>query len=77
MLDSDNIPYIKDEKFVYACGFVFYSFDQALACNNPLGTQHLNLSISDIQRLIKRQIRKAPLSLNKPFWRTNPSDKKN
>lgn len=68
-LKSKDIPFIIDEEFVFACGFVFYRFKDALACNNPQGSQFLDLTIGDAERLIKRQLRKVPNSLNKPFFR--------
>lgn len=68
-LEQKNIPYITDNKFLFACGFVFYQFDNTIACNNPKGSQLLNLTVTDVERLLKRQIRKVPGSINKPFWR--------
>jgi hypothetical protein len=68
-LKSKDIPYVQDDQFVFTCGFVFYPFRESLACNNPKGSQFLDLSMDDAERLIKRQIRKVPLSLHKPFWK--------
>lgn len=68
-LKSKDIPFVSDDKFIFACGFVFYKFDNNLACNNPKGDQFLDLTLDDAERLIKRQLRKVPTSLNRPFYR--------
>ncbi len=68
-LKSRDIPFINDDKFIFTCGFVFYTFNNGLACNNPMGAQFLDISLPDAEKLIKRQIRKVPISLKKPFWR--------
>ncbi len=68
-LEEKSIPFVKDPTYVFACGFVFYTFEENLACNNPDGRQFTHLSVSDADRLIKRQLRKVPTSLHKPFYR--------
>ena len=68
-LKNKEIPFVHQDKFVFTCGFVFYRFREGLACNNPAGSQFLDLSLSDAERLIKRQLRKVPISLNRPFYR--------
>jgi hypothetical protein len=68
-LKSKEIPFVTEDKFVFACGFVFYKFQEHLACNNPKGDQFLDLTLNDAERLIKRQIRKVPSSLTRPLYR--------
>jgi len=68
-LKSKEIPYVVDEKFLFTCGFVFYWIEDRLACNIPTGSQLTDLTLGDAEKLIKRQIRKVPHSLKKPFWK--------
>ncbi len=68
-LKVKEIPYVVDDKFLFTCGFVFYWINDQLACNNPTGDQFTDLTLNDAEKLIKRQIRKVPHSLKKPFWK--------
>lgn len=68
-LRTQDIPYIFEDQFIFTCGFVFYPFEDGIACNNPKGAQFLDLTVSDAERLIKRQVRKVPTSLHKPFYK--------
>lgn len=68
-LQSREIPFVIDDRYLFTCGFVFYQFQETLACNNPKGSQLLHITLDDAEKLIKRQIRKVPMSLKKPFWR--------